>query len=630
MSAIYGFTHHSKLSTSASDTIEAMEYWNRIYGSVAADRKCYGSSALGCCVDHFSDEIPCSEPILNYRRGVAVVDALIFNRTELASHLPDIQVETLSDETLLLALIERKGFEFLSNVNGDFAGAIYDPEISEWTLFRDHLGIRPLHYYLDDNLFAFSTDFRGLAAISDADFRWNEELLYSRLTGGLMLDPIMTEFDKVRCIPPASVVHIKSDGSAFIKREHLYWKLGNRKIRFRKDEQYQQELYRLVKDSVERRCDAVSGILGAELSGGLDSTVIDILINRHGREGRYYSWSYDPEFLPIIDPNDERKLVLDVCEQEGITCRFRLPSDRLEKHYTNITLMPPMTNTKTISYGSAWLKSQGANVVFSGHGGDEGISHRASRYELFHNREYYPYFKLFWQDTKGKKFRLLRTLKWAAANVKSGSEYNTDSSESLSFYEQFLNPDFANRMRGTRDMRPLTFNYSPVLHIMSGGYRPRLDTCAFQGALNGVRYLFPFLDYRVVDFAVSIPRRLYIDHTGNRVIYRKAFHDLLPESMRGEIRKATVSLRSATDKISYEDAFLYEKNSLLHRLDRECWSGILNFDAIEALTTNSDELEHTRYMLDRFFSVLWKLLLIQSFHKDAQNWRKHDEQEKKI
>ena len=32
----------------------------------------------------------------------------------------------------------------------------------------------------------------------------------------------------------------------------------------------------------------------------------------------------------------------------------------------------------------------------------------------------------------------------------------------------------------------------------------------------GVRYLIPFVDHRVLDFAVSIPRQLYLNEKGNR------------------------------------------------------------------------------------------------------------------
>lgn len=78
-------------------------------------------------------------------------------------------------------------------------------------------------------------------------------------------------------------------------------------------------LRELITDSVKRRLDVFPDIIGAELSGGLDSGVIDILINRLGREAVYYSWSFSPQDLPDV-PNDERQVIADICEQENIIC----------------------------------------------------------------------------------------------------------------------------------------------------------------------------------------------------------------------------------------------------------------------------------------------------------------------
>ena len=58
------------------------------------------------------------------------------------------------------------------------------------------------------------------------------------------------------------------------------------------------------------------------MSGGLDSSVIAILISKLGREGKFYSLSYSPDEIPMLDGRDERKIILDICEQEKISCHF--------------------------------------------------------------------------------------------------------------------------------------------------------------------------------------------------------------------------------------------------------------------------------------------------------------------
>lgn len=630
MSGIFGFTYRSATDWECDEALGALTYWNQSYGSAASENARHQNSGLGCHVEHFSDSFPHSAPILPFHNGYAVIDALLYNRDELLELLHLRDGANISDEILILQLIDKQGFDALAQVNGDFAGAVFDPDSEEWTLFRDHLGVRPLHIYTDANLFAFSTDLRALAAIPQANCKPNEELLYRKLSGGLQITLQETEFSNIRCAAPASVIRISMTEDRFTAKEHTYWQLCSRKIRFQTDAEYSQELRRLVTDAITRRCDAIPGVLGAELSGGLDSTVIDILINRHGRELKCYSWSYDPEILPITQEHDERQLVLDVCTQEGLTCRFNRPSDQLPKHLATNTLMPPMTNTRTISYGSAWLKSQGVNVVFSGHGGDQGVSHRASRYELCYNGEYLSYFKLFWLDAKGKRFRPLRAIKWCMKDARERIKQNPYSEEEFRLFESVMDQNFAERLRNTRGPLNVNFNYAPLSHIMRGALRPRLDTCAFQGALNGVRYLFPFLDYRVVDFALSIPRRLYINNKENRVIYRETFRDLLPESMRSEIRKATVSIKPLLEQADSARHFLGSRDRLLDRLDQEYWQGILNLEGIKSLTPGKNLHDNTSQILDRLIGCLWQCVSIQKFQTVAKKWREFDEQDKTI
>lgn len=630
MSGIYGFTYRNADAVHLKEALEGLEHWNRMYGSKANEHRIWEYTAIGCCIEHFTDAFPYGGPVLSCRFGSAVVDALLYNRDELLTMIADDTPDTVSDEELLLKLIEQKGFDILAQVNGDFAGAIYDFQSEEWILFRDHFGVRPLYYYLDDDLFGFATCMRGLAALPGSDCSPNEQMLHAKLTGAVSLTPQTTEYAHIHCVLPATVTRFKMTDRSITRTEYVYWRYRRKKIRFHSDDEYRQELLRLITDAVNRRCDAIPGILGAELSGGLDSTVIDILINRHGREARFYSWSYDPSIIPIKSERDERILVLDVCAQEGIECRFRLPSDHQPKHSPSVTLMPPMANTQVISYSSAWLKSQGANVVFSGHGGDEGVSHRASRFELFYNREFLSYFKLFWLDAKGRRLRLLRALKWSFSDawtrMKSGKHFRED----LEFYNRTMDRGFISRMADTHVDRKLPFNYAPHTYVSLGGSRPRMDTCAFQGALNGVRYIFPYMDYRVMDYALSIPRRLFVSQNDNRTIFKETFREILPPSMRGTVMKSTVSLADYSSDVDFAEHFRQNKELLLKRLDRDYWNNILDFAGIEALEPACEQYDHTDLMLDRIMSTLWQCVSIQRFQNRARAWREEDERDKTV
>ncbi len=594
MSGIFGFS--IKNSNNAKKILNALNYWNAHYGIEASDTLLDEGYGIGCHIEHFSDAFSFGKPILKNNNTIAVIDAVIYNREELTDDL------TISDEELLFSIINDKGYSALKQVNGDFAGAVYDKNAKVWTLFRDHMGVRPLFYYEDDNIFAFSTDMRGLLALPGARIHINEKKLYLRMMGYNDLTPCGTDYDNIYCIQPAAWTVIKASHGGYMHEEHIFWKLKQTKIHLKNDKAYKNELRRLITDSVKRRLDAVPGIIGGELSGGLDSGVIDILITRLGGEGRYYSWSYPLEMIPLQDGDDERKIILDICKQENITCKFastkreRVISDLLDE------VTPPYVNTPNLSDGSAYLKSQGAKVVFTGHGGDEGVSHRCNTYELWYNREYFSFFRAFWDTTKGKKLRLFRTIRRVMRQIfKDNKRYAAPFWNAEINTNAFLKNSFKERMSKTVKPETLYFAYAPEKYVEQGGTRIRLDNVAYHGAKNGVRYMIPFVDHRVIDFAVSIPRRLYLKNGINRYIYREAFRDILPDSLYNMRYKDTASQRNYNPEKDIRNDFVASINDIVSRLDREFWKEYLDFNAIENFTLpenyTKDDYFKTAFML---------------------------------
>ena len=551
---------------------------------------------MGSRIEHLTDAYPAGRPILRKDSLCAVLDVVLYNREELLEKLSGTVTNKLSDEDLLFSWILQKGYDALSMVNGDFAGAIYDTEKQELTLFRNHLGIRPLYYYQDEECFIFSTDLRGLTKIPGLDMSINESQLYKELAGYNTCSVDETDFARIHCIHPACYEVLQPQSARL--ESHPYWKLGSRKIRFSSDAEYRKELRDLITDSVRRRLDAVSGKVGCELSGGLDSSVISTLVKRLGREACYYSWSYRPEEHPITQEADERNIIMDICKQEGIECEFArgindenyvYPSDLLEKE------LLPFSNTLPISEGSARMKSQGAKAIFTGHGGDEGVSHRGNAYELWYHKEYRTFWEIKWHELKPYGLPFLRTLKHFFTDPVQMKERWEKPFASVIEIQEFLNPAFNAEMK-KKPQEKLTFAYDVISYINGGGSRNRLDNVAVYGAQNGVRYMVPFLDYRVVDYAVSIPRRQYIRAGENRYIYRMAFDDLLPESLKKNARKATVSQESYKSQITDGNEKTYQSWKQLEAfLDWDFWKKYLDIEKIRYVAPkNKDDLDRLR------------------------------------
>lgn len=625
MSGIFGFTYRGATHEIAEAALGGLEFWNRIYGPDGVRTSLIGESGIGCHLQHLSDSLPMSNIIEQYNGCPAVVDALLYNRDELLTLLEMPTDFSISDEALLLRLIREKGYDALRQVNGDFAGAYFDSEKNEWTLFRDHMGVRPLYVYKTGDIFSFSTDIRGILAIPGIDQEINYERLYKLLIRFHRLSQTATDFAKIQLLHPGTVCTFRPGSQGYKMSQHVYWQPGEKRIRLSSDEEYRHELRRLITDSVHRRCDSISGLLGAELSGGLDSSIIDILINRYGRKAVYYSWSVDPSVLPLQSGDDERSVVLDICRQEGIECRFMLPEDRFDLTYSLQQAMPSHIFGATLSFGSTWMHSQGAKAVFSGHGGDEGVSHRASINELAYHHEYRPYYRIFWNRMQGRKLRLLRTF------VSGTYEYLTWNKKRKSPISEellrpnFLTKEFCDRMIRVCDFPPITYNYDPLTYVRMGGSQRRLENAAFFGAFSGVRYLFPYVDYRVMDFALSIPRRMHINEKTNRAIFRETFVDLMPDSLREVHYKDVASTRNVDVVKQTEELVHRNIQGLLDRIERELWTGIVDFDGLEALLDHYVDDEAEAGEFEVLANNLNHLLLIQNVMKEAKCWRERSE-----
>lgn len=608
--------------------IQKIVLWNRAYGKENEALYCDDSVALGCCCEKLSNEALQSSPIIEQGDNLAAIDALLYNTEELSCKC-DLKKRT-SDEELLLCSINRFGFDSLKDINGDFSGAIYNKEEKILTLFRDHMGVRPLFYYSDHNFVAFSTDIRGLLALDAVDSSINEDWIY-RIGFGYYLDGLKTtEYKYIFCINPASYTTFSFQSNTIAINEHIYWELGTQNIKLDSFEEYRDRMKELITDSVKRRLDAVSGTVGAELSGGLDSGIIDILIHRLGRECIYYSWSIDPSQLPYAE-DDERIVIKDICEQEGISCHFSnmwsdfgpdcniaktmrelgIPLDEKERPSLQYAF-PPYINTLSLTETSAYMKQNGIRVIFTGHGGDEGVSHRCNPFELFYYHEYYHFFKQIWSSMHGQKHRVIRTFK---------KYYQILGNVRRQFFSPFrepycapeiLNKDFAAQFK-EKDMPLMHFAYSPIEYIKEGGSRNRLDNMALQGAYNGIRYVVPYLDYRVIDYAVSIPRYLYLSKTTNRYIFREAFKDIIPKSLYRLNCKMSTSLTNFPEDPDWYEGFAERKSNIDRRLNRKLWKAYLNIDVIETwLKKGKPSNEEERKQDNNILMCLFSFVLAQN------------------
>ena len=79
--------------------------------------------------------------------------------------------KTHCDTETILHLYEEYGADCVSYLRGMFAFAIWDERRKTLFAARDRIGIKPFHYYIDSEQFAFASEIKSLLEISEVERR---------------------------------------------------------------------------------------------------------------------------------------------------------------------------------------------------------------------------------------------------------------------------------------------------------------------------------------------------------------------------------------------------------------------------------------------------------------------------
>ena len=98
------------------------------------------------------------------RKQILAVNGEIYNHQDLRKTLNgSYEFQTQSDCEVILALYRKKGIDFIEDLNGIFAFALYDEEKDFYMIARDHIGIIPLYMGWDQyGNFYVSSELKGL------------------------------------------------------------------------------------------------------------------------------------------------------------------------------------------------------------------------------------------------------------------------------------------------------------------------------------------------------------------------------------------------------------------------------------------------------------------------------------
>ena len=583
MSAIFGIWNLDGRPVNKDHVYKMRAVLTRCDSDAQDDVYIKGSFAAGCCLNRISPYSKKDTPVYTdpKEKMILVADALIYNREELINDYGLAGDINVTNNELFAAAYRKWGQDFPKYVNGDFIFAIWDN--GKLVLGRDHLGVRPLYYYYDEAVFVFATDYRAILALPIVPKKIDEKSLYDLLGNYNLLRPEDTFFEGVKKILPAHTMSVYEKRLSFKK----YWAPGSGgKIICDTEEEYKKALYNVVLGAVKRRIHFTDAKIGADLSGGLDSAVVDILADRELRKADkkislLFSWAPSFETYEKQD-RDERIFIEEICEQEGFECLYT-DADKFLADYKNLDKITEMNEKFAIPMNQAFGNARSRDIAFmlSGWGGDEGISHRAGLLELLVNGYWRYYLKEVSYLSKGSIPKFV----WIIFSSTIMKLFKTYGVLSIPNHNGNITNKTFKKARKRYGKRPIVFSIFPEKYLVSGGIQTRTELAAWMGADYKVQYLFPFLDHTVVDFALNIPRHLFYKNGTNRYIFRKTFEEILPKDLCYYIPKDDIA------RCTYFQGRKKEQNiekELLDKLNKTIFSKYIDFNRVKELL---DELE---------------------------------------
>lgn len=217
----------------------------------------------------------------------------IFNYVELRAALiaKGRQFRTHSDTEVILHLYDEMGPDCLSELNGDFAFALWDTKRRRMLLARDRMGVRPLFYTERAGTLFFASEIKALLTVPGIEAKLDPIALDQIFTLWTPIAP-RTAFRNISELPPGHLMLIE-DGRRTVRS---WWRLefpdhGTEALR----PDAAEELRALLDDAIRIRLRADVQV-GSYLSGGLDSSLISALAARAapGRL-RTFSVTFDTE-----------------------------------------------------------------------------------------------------------------------------------------------------------------------------------------------------------------------------------------------------------------------------------------------------------------------------------------------
>ena len=442
----------------------------------------------------------------------------IFNYLELRRELEQKGhvFNTGTDTEVILHIYSEYGEEGFSKLNGMWAFAIADSHRRRVVLSRDRFSIKPLYILREEHRLFFASEIKQLLPLMPSR-KLNVETMSAFLSQGLLDHSLDTFFTGITKAPPRTNIVVSLNSGVIT--ESNYWQFDGA-LPTAKSDDVVQEFRELFLDSIKLRLrsDVKSGVL---LSGGLDSSSIAVGCS---------AISTSPETYSIVSEDglfDESRFIKCLNGHGGRNHKIIFRPDDILNDLSTVLYHndEPVSGFSCIAQHKlfrAIKEESDVTVLLSGQGGDEVL--------LGYLKFFFFYVKTLYREQKYSQ-AIIQLL----ASMWSGTAVSQFSMRSARRYVRSMNSkDRATlKVKATavpiwecKDIRSRQIadieKYSvPVL----AHYEDR------NSMAHSLEVRHPFLDHRLVDFALSLPVEDKIKNGWTKYILRQAMTEL-PDPIR--------------------------------------------------------------------------------------------------
>lgn len=462
---------------------------------------------------------------------ILVFNGEIYNFIEIKKELikKGYLFRNQSDSEVILYAYEEWGPSFLNRLNGMWAIAIWNQKEKELFLSRDRFGKKPLFYAQIGEQFIFASEMKAIypflpQVAPSADFKWMAENSFIYETTDKCLVDGIKRF-------PAGYFGIYRNRALKLSR---FWNTLDNLPPIPRSYNDQVEQFReLFIDAcrIRMRSDVP---VGTALSGGIDSSATISTMAHISRmnTGNRISKDWQHAFVATFPGTfiDESKYARKVVEHIGIDATFLVidPLQHLDKleyylyQFEELYLTCPIPMIETY----AAIKRQGVSVTLDGHGADELFAgYHTSVFEALKDAGLnlhavhgiiqaflgqYPQNSAQFKKQKSAFYFFCYHLAQYLRNKIKPKPVNTDR-EDLNGLDHF-----------TRHLFIMT--HETILPTLLRNY----DRYSM---MSGVEIRMPFMDHRLVAYAMALPWSSKVRNGYTKSIVRDAMRPFMPEEI---------------------------------------------------------------------------------------------------